>query len=120
MKIQKEWNNKYNGLIEKVEGDEWHAGNLSYHLKSRPKWFYWDGKFVLPLFEDNYADMIFEENKIDDFCRKSTVWECRVISFYAFVGFQITKQCYIREIIAEMNAPDRSFILRHKTLHLSR
>ena len=61
-KIQKEWNNKYNGLIEKVEGDEWHAGNLSYHLKSRPKWFYWDGKFVLPLFEDNYADMVFEEN----------------------------------------------------------
>ena len=22
-----------------VVGDEWHAGNLSYHLKSRPKWF---------------------------------------------------------------------------------
>ena len=21
-----------------VGGDEWHAGNLSYHLKSRPKW----------------------------------------------------------------------------------
>ena len=21
-----------------VAGDEWHAGNLSYHLKSRPKW----------------------------------------------------------------------------------
>jgi len=61
-KIQKEWDSKYNGLIEKVEGDEWHAGNLSYHLKSRPKWFYWDGKFVLPLFEDNYVDMIFEEN----------------------------------------------------------
>ena len=61
-KIQKEWDNKYNGLIEKVEGDEWHAGNLSYHLKSRPKWFYWDSKFVLPLFEDNYADMVFEEN----------------------------------------------------------
>jgi len=23
-----------------VIGDEWHAGNLSYHLKSRPKWVY--------------------------------------------------------------------------------
>jgi hypothetical protein len=22
-----------------VVGDEWHAGNLSYHLSSRPKWF---------------------------------------------------------------------------------
>ena len=21
-----------------VGGDEWHGGNLSYHLKSRPKW----------------------------------------------------------------------------------
>jgi len=60
-KIQKEWDNKYNGLIERVEGDEWHAGNLSYHLRSRPKWFYVD-KFFLPLFEDNYADMFFEEN----------------------------------------------------------
>ena len=60
-KIQKEWDSKYNGLIEKVEGDEWHAGNLSYHLKSRPKWLYVD-KFFFPLFEDNYADMFFEEN----------------------------------------------------------
>ena len=22
-----------------VVGDEWHAGNLSYHLSDRPKWF---------------------------------------------------------------------------------
>ena len=37
--VQKLWDDKYNGLIERVEGDEWQAGNLSYHLKSRPKWF---------------------------------------------------------------------------------
>jgi hypothetical protein len=24
--------------IEFVTGNEWNAGNLSYHLKSRPKW----------------------------------------------------------------------------------
>ncbi len=60
-KVQKEWNSKYNGLIEIVEGDEWHAGNLSYHLRSRPKWFYVD-KIFLPLSEDNYVDMIFEES----------------------------------------------------------
>ena len=24
--------------INVVLGDEWHAGNLSYHLKSRPVW----------------------------------------------------------------------------------
>ena len=49
-KVQKEWDNKYNGSIEKVEGDEWYAGNLSYHLKSRPKWFY--VKTPLPIIDD--------------------------------------------------------------------
>ena len=57
-KVQKDWDNKYNSLIEKVEGDEWYAGNLSYHLKSRPKWFYWGDT----TFGDNYVDMIFKEN----------------------------------------------------------
>ena len=60
-KIQKEWDSKHNGLIERVLGNEWHAGNLSYHLKSRPKWFYWDGEFILPLINNDYVDMIFEE-----------------------------------------------------------
>ena len=37
-KIQKVWDKKYNTEIKLVYGDEWIAGNLSYHLKSRPKW----------------------------------------------------------------------------------
>jgi len=49
-KVQIEWDNKYSGSIEKVEGDEWYAGNLSYHLKSRPKWFY--VKTPLPTIDD--------------------------------------------------------------------
>ena len=52
-KVQKEWDNKYNGSIEKVEGDEWYAGNLSYHLKSRPKWFF--NKTPLPIIDDIYV-----------------------------------------------------------------
>jgi len=36
--IQKTWNKKYDTEIISVYGDEWIAGNLSYHLKSRPKW----------------------------------------------------------------------------------
>ena len=36
--IQIIWNNKYDSEITHVLGDEWYAGNLSYHLKSRPKW----------------------------------------------------------------------------------
>ncbi len=36
--VQKIWNKKYNTDIKFVYGDEWIAGNLSYHLKSRPEW----------------------------------------------------------------------------------
>ena len=54
-KVQKEWESKYNGLIEKVEGDEWYAGNLSYHLKSRPKWFYVNAP--LPVIDDIYVSL---------------------------------------------------------------
>ncbi len=37
-KIQIIWNKDFDKEIEFVTGDEWKAGNLSYHLKSRPKW----------------------------------------------------------------------------------
>jgi len=37
--VQKIWNKKYKSKILYVQGNEWHAGNLSYHLESRPKWF---------------------------------------------------------------------------------
>jgi len=32
------WENNFTNKIKLVGGDEWHGGNLSYHLKSRPKW----------------------------------------------------------------------------------
>jgi len=37
-RIQEWWDNKYGGKIFMVVGNEWVAGNLSYHLKDRPKW----------------------------------------------------------------------------------
>ena len=37
-KIQKQWSEDHDEPINVVLGDEWHAGNLSYHLKSRPVW----------------------------------------------------------------------------------
>ena len=37
-KIQVEWDKKYKSKIKYVIGDEWYGGNLSYHLKTRPKW----------------------------------------------------------------------------------
>ncbi len=38
--VQNKWNNNFKNEIKIVVGDEWSAGNLSYHLKSRPKWMY--------------------------------------------------------------------------------
>ena len=37
-KVQKKWDQEFNEPINVVLGDEWNAGNLSYHLKSRPIW----------------------------------------------------------------------------------
>ena len=37
-KVQLVWNQQYNNPINVVLGNEWSAGNLSYHLKSRPSW----------------------------------------------------------------------------------
>ena len=37
-KVQKKWDLEFNLPINVVLGDEWNAGNLSYHLKSRPIW----------------------------------------------------------------------------------
>jgi len=37
-KVQIIWNQDFDNEIEFVTGDEWKAGNLSYHLKSRPRW----------------------------------------------------------------------------------
>ena len=37
-KVQFEWDQNFDEPIGFVIGNEWNAGNLSYHLKSRPKW----------------------------------------------------------------------------------
>ena len=37
-KVQLIWSKDFDKEIEFVTGNEWKAGNLSYHLKSRPKW----------------------------------------------------------------------------------
>ena len=37
--VQRRWDKNFVNDISIVVGDEWYAGNLSYHLKSRPIWF---------------------------------------------------------------------------------
>ena len=36
--VQNKWDENFRNEIKIVVGDEWYAGNLSYHLDSRPKW----------------------------------------------------------------------------------
>ncbi len=38
IKTQYAWDQQFDSTINIVLGDEWNAGNLSYHLKSRPVW----------------------------------------------------------------------------------
>ena len=38
IKTQYAWDQQFSSTINVVLGDEWNAGNLSYHLKSRPVW----------------------------------------------------------------------------------
>ena len=38
LKTQYAWDQQFNSTINVVYGNEWNAGNLSYHLRSRPIW----------------------------------------------------------------------------------
>ena len=59
-KVQLTWDKNFDKKIEFVTGDEWKAGNLSYHLKSRPKWEGFTNKTLL----DNSSQFIC----VDDVC----------------------------------------------------
>ena len=36
--VEYKWDENFRNEIKTVIGDEWYAGNLSYHLSSRPSW----------------------------------------------------------------------------------
>ena len=61
--VEEMWQNKYSSKIKYVSGDEWTAGNLSYHIKSRPVWLGISGdvksKDILS-FVEVYEDTIIE------------------------------------------------------------
>ncbi len=54
--VQIKWNNNFTNTIHSVIGDEWHAGNLSYHLPSNPKWYLHSTAFI-----DKSVDEFIEE-----------------------------------------------------------
>ncbi len=37
--VERRWNKNFSNEIMYVVGDEWYAGNLSYHISNRPKWY---------------------------------------------------------------------------------
>jgi hypothetical protein len=71
--IQTKWDNTFSNEIKTVFGNVWEAGNLSYHLKSRPKWTggLWHGIKEIPENTDggiivigDYNENILVNNKI--------------------------------------------------------
>jgi len=50
--VQNKWDDNFVNEIKIVIGDEWSAGNLSYHLKSRPVWINDLGKKIMEI-KDN-------------------------------------------------------------------
>ncbi len=60
MKVQYVWDQQFKNPINVVLGNEWNAGNLSYHLKSRPSW---NG-----IINQNKINDLKEHMCIDDIC----------------------------------------------------
>jgi hypothetical protein len=60
LKTQYVWGQQFNSEINVVYGNEWNAGNLSYHLKSRPSWI----GFV----DQNKINNLKEHLCIDEVC----------------------------------------------------
>ncbi len=60
MKVQYAWDQQSKNPINVVLGDEWNAGNLSYHLKSRPSW--------IGLINQNKINNLKEHMCIDAVC----------------------------------------------------
>jgi len=60
MKVQYVWDQQFENPITVVLGNEWNAGNLSYHLKSRPSW--------IGSVDQNKINSLKEHICIDEIC----------------------------------------------------
>jgi len=68
--VQEKWENNFSNKIDIVGGNEWHAGNLSYHLKSRPKWdnIFETGKVASPNNNQDGFVLIGEDDILSKIC----------------------------------------------------
>tara|TARA_B100001094_G_scaffold286843_1_gene301950 strand:- start:615 stop:1115 length:501 start_codon:yes stop_codon:yes gene_type:complete len=59
--VQSRWNKNFSNEISIIVGDEWFGGNLSYHLNSNPKWYYFlDNRYKE---ESSKGGFIFTQKK---------------------------------------------------------
>ena len=68
--VQAKWDDNFSNKIGVVGGNEWHAGNLSYHLKSRPKWdnIFETGKVASPNNNQDGFVLIGEDDILSKIC----------------------------------------------------
>ena len=66
--VQRRWEKNFTNDISIVVGDEWHAGNLSYHLRSRPIWFNTIEKNLSLVTSDTGVIYVGNPNILKKFC----------------------------------------------------
>ena len=94
IQIQEVYDANYSSRITEVYGDEWHAGNLSYHLKSRPKW------------KDKTDKQLFEKSVVVDSQTLSEGWifnATKAESGIVATGYDLYKNYPIRVEIDSRN-----------------
>ena len=66
--VQRRWDENFTNNISIVVGDEWYAGNLSYHLSSRPIWFNTIEKDLSLVTSDTGVIYVGNPNILKKFC----------------------------------------------------
>ena len=68
--VQNNWNSNFSNKIGWVGGNEWHAGNLSYHLNSRPIWddFLENNKNTIPINTEDGFVLIGDNDILSKIC----------------------------------------------------
>jgi hypothetical protein len=92
--VQEKWNYSFSNEIGLVGGNEWQAGNLSYHLKSRPRWdniFENDKNFIPKNIEDGFI-LIGETNILSKICIGLTKGNNLSVALAVAVFIEVEKQ----------------------------
>ena len=64
--VQKIWDKRYDNEIKVIFSDEWVGGNLSYHIRSRPKWLGWYEGKVFEKYKKKKWNMLLSREVADE------------------------------------------------------